>query len=143
MTASLEGLNGFLIYRFGAALAAALGILGLALALVGVFGVVSYSASQRRHEIGLRMALGAQPTEILRLVLRQGAAIVGLGLLLGLTATLAAAKLVGHFLVGVSGTDPLTYASVTSILIIVALVACSIPAWRAMRLDPLVALRHE
>ena len=143
MSRSLDGLNGFLIFRFGAALAAALGLLGLILALVGVYGVVSYAASKRKHEIGVRMALGAQPLEILRMVLRQGAGIVGIGLVVGLGATLAAARLVARFLVGVSGTDPLTYGSVTALLVVVALLACSIPAWRAMRLDPLVALRHE
>jgi len=143
MIRSLDGVNGYFIFRFGAALAAALGVLGLLLALVGVYGVVSYSASQRRHEIGVRMALGAQPTQILTMVLRQGAGIVGIGLLVGLGATIPAAQLVAHFLIGVSGTDPLTYIGVTSLLLCVALAASSIPAWRAMRLDPLVALRHE
>jgi putative ABC transport system permease protein len=143
MTRSMQGANGFLIFQFGAALAAALGLLGLLLALVGVYGVVSYSASQRKHEIGIRMALGAEPLQILQLVLRQGTAIIAAGLVVGLLATFAAARAVGYFLVGVSPTDPLTYASVTSLLVLVALLACSIPAWRAMRLDPLVALRHE
>ena len=143
MSRALDGLNGFLIFKLGAWVAAALGLLGLALALVGVYGVVSYSASQRRHEIGVRMALGAQPAQILRMVLRQGAAITVVGLFVGLAATTAAAQLVGRFLVGVSGRDPFIYAAVTSILVLVALAACCVPAWRAMRLDPLVALRHE
>ena len=143
MTRSMEGANGFLIFEFGAALAAALGLLGLLLALVGVYGVVSYSASQRIHEIGIRMALGAQPVEILGMVLRQGTLIIAAGLVAGLLATFAVARAVGYFLVGVSPTDPLTYGSVTGILVLVALAASSIPAWRAMRLDPLVALRHE
>jgi putative ABC transport system permease protein len=143
MSRALDGLNGYLIFKLGAGLAAALGLLGLVLALVGVYGVVSYTASQRRHEIGVRMALGAQPGQILGMVLSQGAVITVLGLLVGLAVTTAAAQLVGRFLVGVSGTDPLTYATVTSLLVVVALAACCIPAWRAMRLDPLVALRHE
>jgi predicted permease len=143
MTRSMQGANGFLIFQFGAALAAALGVLGLLLALVGVYGVVSYSASQRRHEIGIRMALGAQPLEILQMVLRQGAGIIAIGLAVGLLATFAAAQAVGHFLVGVSPTDPLTYIAVSTLLLLVALAACTIPAWRAMRLDPLAALRHE
>jgi len=143
MTRSMQGANGFLIFQFGAALAAALGVLGLLLALVGVYGVVSYSASQRKHEIGIRMALGAQPLQILKMVLGQGAGIIAIGLAVGLLGTIAAAKGVGHFLIGVSPTDPLTYISVSSLLILVALAACAIPAWRAMRLDPLAALRHE
>jgi len=143
MTRSMQGANGFLIFQFGAALAAALGVLGLLLALVGVYGVVSYSASQRKHEIGIRMALGAQPLEILQMVLRQGIGIIATGLIVGLLITFAAARGVGYFLIGVSPTDPLTYVSVSSLLLFVALVACAVPAWRAMRMDPLVALRHE
>ncbi len=143
MTTSMQGANGFLIFQFGAVLAAALGMLGLLLALVGVYGVVSYSASQRKHEIGIRMALGAQPLQILQMVLRQGAGIIAVGLVVGLLVTFAAARAVGYFLIGVSPTDPLTYVSVSTVLVLVALAASSIPAWRAMRLDPLVALRHE
>ena len=143
MTSSMQGANGFLIFQFGAALAAALGVLGLLLALVGVYGVVSYSASQRKHEIGIRMALGAQPRQVLGMVLRQGAGIIAIGLVIGLLATIGVARAVGYFLIGVSPTDPLTYVSVSSLLILVALAACAVPAWRAMRLDPLAALRHE
>ncbi len=143
MTRSMQGANGFLIFQFGAALAAALGVLGLLLALVGVYGVVSYSASQRKHEIGIRMALGAQPWQVLGMVLRQGAGIIAIGLAIGLLATVGVARAVGYFLIGVSPTDPLTYVSVSALLILVALAACAVPAWRAMRLDPLAALRHE
>ncbi|HUJ41208.1 MAG TPA: ABC transporter permease [Candidatus Acidoferrales bacterium] len=143
MTRSMEGANGYLIFEFGAAVAASLGMLGLLLALVGVYGVVSFAASQRKHEIGIRMALGAQPREILQMVLRQGIGIIAAGLAAGLLLTFAVARAVGYFLIGVSPTDPLTYISVTAMLVFVALAASSIPAWRAMRLDPLVALRHE
>jgi predicted permease len=143
MTESLNGANGLLRFQLGAVMAAALGILGLLLALVGVYGVVSYTASQRTHEIGIRMALGARPVEILKMILRQGSGIVLAGLVAGLLLSLAAAKVVGNFLIGVSATDPLTYASVSALLVLVAITACYVPAWRAMRVDPIVALRHE
>jgi predicted permease len=143
MTKAMSGANGLLGFQLGAVLAAAMGVLGLLLAVVGVYGVVSYSASQRKQEIGIRMALGAQPRSILSMVLRQGLGIVVVGLFVGLALTFALAKFVGRFLIGVSGTDPLTYLTVCGILAAVTLAACVIPAWRAMRLDPLVALRHE
>jgi predicted permease len=142
MTEALDTLNGLLMYQLGAGLAAALGVLGLVLAIVGVYGVVSYAASQKTHEIGIRMALGAQRASILRMIFGQGMLIVGIGLVLGLGAAFAAARVVGNFL-AVSPTDPLTYASVTALLTLVALTACYIPAYRAMRVDPMVALRYE
>lgn len=142
MIESLDTLNGLLMFQLGAGIAAGLGLLGLVLAIVGVYGVVSYSASQKTHEIGIRMALGAQPAQILGMVLGQGMLIVGIGLALGLAAALAAGRMVGGFL-AVSATDPLTYVTVTLVLTIVALTACYIPARRAMRVDPMVALRYE
>ncbi|HET7873582.1 MAG TPA: ABC transporter permease, partial [Terriglobales bacterium] len=142
MSQALYSLNGFLIFQVGAGLAAALGGLGLVLSVVGVYGVISYAASQRTHEIGVRMALGAQPGEILRMIFRQGILIVSLGLLIGAACALALARLVGAFLT-VSATDPVTYVSVSIVLAIVALTACAIPARRAMRVDPMVALRYE
>jgi predicted permease len=143
LTESLDTLQGFLLFRLGAGLAAGLGVLGLILAVVGVYGVISYSVSQRTHEIGIRLALGAQRLEILKMILGQGFAIVLLGLLLGCAAAFTAARLISNLLVGVSAADPATYATVTVILALVALAACYIPARRAMRVDPMVALRYE
>ena len=142
MTEALNTLNGLLVYQIGAMLAAALGILGLILALVGVYGVISFAASQKTHEIGIRIALGAQPAQILTMIFRQGLIIVAVGLVSGLGAALAAAKVVGNFL-AVSPTDPLTYITVSLALTAVALFACYIPARRAMRVDPMEALRYE
>lgn len=143
MMEGLDSLSGFLVFQLAAGLAAGLGLLGLALAMVGVYGVISYSASQRTHEIGIRMALGAQRAAILRMMLSQGLAIVAAGLLFGCAAAFAGARLIGNLLVGVSPGDPLTYSMVTLILAGVALVACYIPARRAMKTDPIIALRHE
>src|SRR5580700_7344219 len=142
MSQALNTLNGLLFYKIGAVLAALLGMLGLILAIVGVYGVVSYAATQKTHEIGVRMALGAQPADILKMVFREGLLIVGVGLLVGIGGALAAGQVVGSFLT-VSPRDPVTYAIVTAILLIVALSACFIPARRAMRVDPMVALRYE
>jgi len=142
MIQAMDTLNGLLMFQLGAVLAAVLGMLGLILAVVGVYGVVSYAASQKTHEIGIRMALGAEPASILKMVLGQGMLIVGIGLTLGLAAAFASAKLVGNF-VAVSATDPVTYALVTLTLTLVALTACYVPARRAMRVDPMVALRYE
>jgi putative ABC transport system permease protein len=143
MTTALDTLNGFLLFRFAAALAASLGILGLILAVGGVYGVISYAASQRTHEIGIRLALGAQPRQILKMIFRQGFFIVGAGVLAGILAAAAMARLVGNLLFGVPPGDPLTYITASVLLAIVALLACYIPAQRAMRVDPMVALRPE
>lgn len=142
MTQALYTLNGLLMYQLGAGLAAALGGLGLILSVVGVYGIIAYSVSQRTKEIGIRMALGAQSGSILGLVLRQGVIIVGAGLVLGVLCALASAKLVGKFLV-VSGSDPLTYFTVSTVLTSVALLACYVPARRSTTVNPIVALRHE
>lgn len=142
MTESLYTLNGLLRFQIGAAIAGVLGLIGLVLAVVGVYGVISYVATQRTHEIGLRMALGARPANILKLVFRYGLLTIGFGLVIGLAITIAAATIVGQFVI-VSPTDPLTYIGVTALLTAVALSACYIPARRAMRVDPMHALRYD
>jgi predicted permease len=143
MLQSLQGLNGFFLFRFGAQLTTTMGLLGLILAVVGVYSVVSYAAVQRTHEIGIRMALGAAPRDIQRMVLRQSVVIVGVGLTVGLAAALAGTRAIASFIVGVHPTDAVTFVTVVVLLAVVALVACWIPARRATRVSPLVALRYE
>ena len=143
MNDSLAGANGFMIFRIGALLASCIGAMGLTLAVIGVYGVVAFAASQRTREIGIRMALGANRAQVLTLVLRQGAWVVTAGAALGLLATLGISRGIANLLLGVSATDPLTFASATFLLIAVALYACYVPARRAMKVDPMVALRYE
>jgi putative ABC transport system permease protein len=143
MDQALQGLNGFLFYRLGAQLTGTMGLLGLILSVVGVYSVASYAAAQRTHEIGIRMAIGATPRDILKMVLRQGFAIVGLGVLVGLAAAFAGTRLLADLFYGVTPSDPVTYAAVATLLLAVALLACWIPARRATRVSPLVALRFE
>ncbi len=143
MEKSLMGANGFFIFKMGAALAGTLGALGLLLAVVGVYGVVSFNAARRTHEIGVRMALGAKPANVFSLVLRQAAILVGAGIAIGLLAALAVTKLLASFLVGVTSYDPITFATVAVLLILSAFIACYLPAHRAMRVDPMEALRYE
>jgi predicted permease len=143
MAEALDTPSGLLFFRWGAGLATAMGILGLILAIIGVYGVVSYTVTQQTHEIGIRLALGARPGEILRMIFRQGVLIVVPGTVVGVLAAFAIARLVGGFLVGVTPTDPLTYACVVLMLALVALAASYIPARRATRVDPIVALRYE
>jgi len=142
MTEALNTLAGLLIFEIGAVLAAAFGILGLILAIIGVYGVISYAVSQRTQEIGIRMAFGADSQDILGMTLGEGLIIVGAGLTLGLAGALAAARVVRNF-VTVSATDPLTYLAVSATLAVVSLLACYIPARRATKVDPIVALRYE
>lgn len=143
MKESLGGALGYFIFRLGASLASAMGLLGLLLAVVGVYGVVSYAATQRTQELGIRMALGASPRQILALLLKQGAQLVAAGLLFGLAGAWALSRAMSHMLVGVSPNDPLTYFSVSILLSGITLLACWLPARRAASVDPIFALRYE
>jgi macrolide transport system ATP-binding/permease protein len=143
MRDTINGSIGYVMFRVGATQAGAMGVLGLILAVVGVYGVVSYGASQRVREIGIRLALGAQPTDVRQLVLRQGAWLVFAGVACGLVASAVVTIALTRFVVLVSATDPLTFVLVTTTLVVIALVACYLPARRAMRVDPMTALRHE
>jgi putative ABC transport system permease protein len=143
MNDALNGMNGLFLYRLGATLAGLLGLLGFILAIVGLYGVMSYAAAQRTREIGVRVALGARPTQVLAIVFRQGILIVGLGLLIGAAAAFGLGKLVAGFLVGVGGADPLTFIVVCLAMAVAALTACFVPARRAMKVDPMIALRYE
>jgi predicted permease len=129
--------------EMGAALLALFGGLALVLAAVGVYGVLAYSVTQQTREIGIRMAMGAERSHVLLLVVGQGLKLAGAGLALGIVVALALTRQLSSLLFGVSAYDPLTYAGVVLILAIVALLACYIPAQRATRVDPLVALRYE
>jgi macrolide transport system ATP-binding/permease protein len=140
---AMDTLNGFLVFEMAALLAGVLGALGLILAVVGVFAVISFSVSQRTHEIGIRMALGAEAKSVLLMVLRQGVVIVAVGLGFGILLAAVLGSLVGGFLAGVSPFDPVTYVGVTVGLTLVAMLACYLPARRATRVDPMVALRYE
>jgi putative ABC transport system permease protein len=129
--------------RFTAWLLGVFAAVALALSAVGAYGVISYSVAQRTHEIGVRMALGAQPGDVRRMVLRQGMGVVLIGAAVGLGCAVAMTRALRTMLFGVSATDPATYATVTALLLATALAACWIPARRATRVDPLIALRHE
>ncbi len=128
---------------FSAFLLGALALFALLLAAVGIYGVLSYLVEQRTRELGVRLALGASAPHVLGLVLRQGTVAIAFGIALGLGGAFAATRALASLLVGVSALDPLAFALATSTLALVAFSACAIPAWRASRLDPLVALRRD
>jgi predicted permease len=143
MDQDLQGINGYLFYRLGAQLSGTMGLLGLILAVVGVYSVVSYAAAQRTHEIGIRMALGAESRDVLKMMLSRSLFMIAAGVGLGMILALVGARTLRSFLVGVSPSDPVTFGGVMVLLLSVALLACLIPAHRATRVDPLVALRYE
>jgi putative ABC transport system permease protein len=129
--------------RFQLLLLAGFSALALVLAAVGIYGVISFLTVQRTHEIGVRVALGAQRGDILSMVFRHGLQLAGAGVALGIAAALAATRLLGTLLFGVTPSDPVTYAAISAVLLAAGLLACWLPAHRATRVDPLGALRHE
>jgi predicted permease len=133
----------FLAQAITATLLTGLGVVALTLAAMGIYGVMAYVVSQRTHEVGIRMALGAQVRDVLRLIVRQGMTLGLLGILIGLAGALALTRLISSFLYGVSPFDPLTFLGTATLLALVTLVATLIPASRAAKVDPQVALRYE
>src|SRR5262252_175629 len=129
--------------RFNLVLLGLFGGLALLLSAAGIYGVMAYGVAQRNNELGLRLALGAQPRDVMNLILRQGLRLISVGLVLGLVSALALTRLMKSLLFGVNATDAVTFAAVTLLLLVVALLACLIPARRATRVDPLATLRQE
>ncbi len=129
--------------RFLGVLLVFFGCAALLLGAVGTYGVISYSVSQRTNEMGIRMALGAQARNILGIVLGQGAKLIAIGVGCGLAVALLASRFMASFVFGVKATDPVTFGAVALLLLLVATAACYIPARRATRVDPMIALRHE
>jgi predicted permease len=143
MKQSLVGIFGYLIFRVGAIQAGGMGLLGLALAIVGVYGIVSFGASLRTREIGIRVALGAHPRDVLRLILGQGLALVAVGILVGLAVSVGMSRVLSQFLPLVDASDWATFGGVALGLSALALLACYLPARRATKVPVMTALRYE
>jgi putative ABC transport system permease protein len=135
--------NSLYTARIGALLIGIFGALALLLASIGLYGVMSFAVSRRTREIGIRMALGAQAADVFGLVLRQGLGMVLVGLVIGLAAAGVVTRLLTSFLFGIKPLDPITFVVISFLLVLVAVAACFIPAHRATKVDPLVALRYE
>ncbi len=133
----------FFPLRLGAVVLGSFGALALLLAAIGIYGVTAYSVAQRTRELGIRMALGADARALVRLIVRQGLTLAAIGLTFGLLGAVLLARLMSGLLSGVSAFDPLTFALIAGGLLCVALLACWIPARRATKVDPLIALRCE
>jgi putative ABC transport system permease protein len=130
-------------FSYVAVMLTVLGIMALVMASVGVYGVMAYSVTERTHEIGVRLALGAQPRDVLHLVLRRGVTMTLIGLLIGVPAAWVLARALAGLVFGVSSTDLVTFSGITVLMCAITLLACYLPARRAMRVDPMIALRHE
>jgi ABC-type antimicrobial peptide transport system permease subunit len=131
------------VRRFLAELIGTFGAIAVMMAVVGVYGVMAQTVNQRTNEIGIRMALGANTSDVRRLVIRHGCVIIATGLLVGTLGALAVTRVLRSYLLGLSPTDPLTFLLGLGVLGIIALLACYVPARRASRIDPMLALRHE
>ena len=129
--------------RFTATLMSGFAALAALLGAIGIYGVMSYTVAERTREIGVRMALGAKTGNVMRMVLRRGMVPAVAGVMIGLAASVALSRVISGLLFNVRPTDPATLVAITLLLLAVALASCFIPAWRATKVDPLVALRHE
>src|SRR5262249_55607190 len=135
--------NAYWGFRLAAGLSTALGLLVLVLATMGLYSVMTYAVSRRTREIGIRVALGAQGRDVLKMVVLQGLILVVVGMVIGLAGALALTRILSSLLFGISASDPLTFVGVAALLALVALLACWIPARRATKVDPMVVLRYE